>query len=87
VRQRLHKAKAVLVLNQAHHTGRGHLTLDVVDALADLDAPPRVVSAFAGLGGADVSETTWERMLDHARIALDGGTTAPYAFFHEGQTL
>ena len=39
---------------------------------SDLEQPPVVVSAFAGLGGADVSEATWEAMLDHARLALDG---------------
>jgi len=87
VRQRLARAKVVLVVNQAHHHTRGHLTLDVVDALSDVPSPPRVVSAFAGLGGADVSESTWERMLDHARAARDGAATPPYAVFHEGQVL
>ncbi len=87
MRKRLQHAKAVLVVNQAHHQGRGHLTLDVADALADLDRPPRIVSAFAGLGGADVSELTWERMLDFARSALAGDTGPPYAFFPEGSLL
>src|SRR5689334_5361284 len=36
LRDRLAGARAVLVVNQAHHAGRGHLTLDVVDALSDL---------------------------------------------------
>ncbi|HVP38169.1 MAG TPA: hypothetical protein VMS93_03190 [Candidatus Saccharimonadales bacterium] len=87
LRDRLAKAKVVLVVNQAHHHGRGHLTLDVVDALSDLKSPPRVVSAFAGLGGADVSESTWERMLDSAKPALEGQPTPPYAFYHEGSRL
>ena len=87
VRQKLQRAKVVLVVNQAHHQGRGHLTLDVADALSGLDRAPRVVSAFAGLGGADVSEPTWEKMLDFARAALAGGTVPPYAFFHEGSQL
>jgi len=87
VRERLRRAKTVLVVNQAHHTGRGHLTLDVVDALSDLKAPPRVVSVFAGLGGADVAEVTWERMLDHARESVEGKALPPYAFFHEGVAL
>ncbi len=87
VRERLKKAKTVLVLNQAHHLGRGHLTLDVVDALSDLPNPPKVVSAFAGMGGADVSEATWERMLDQAKHALAGHPVPPYAVFHEGMTL
>jgi len=85
--ERLARARVVLVVNQAHHAGRGHLTLDTVDALADLDHPPRVVSAFAGLGGADVSETTWEAMLDSARRALEGAATNAYQVFHEGRAL
>jgi pyruvate ferredoxin oxidoreductase alpha subunit len=87
VRDRLGKAKVVLVLNQAHHQGRGHLTLDIVDALSDLKNPPRVVSAFAGLGGADVSEATWELMLESAKPALEGKPVAPYMFFHEGMRV
>ncbi len=59
----------------------------IADALSDLPKPPRIVSAFAGLGGADVSEPTWERMLEHARGALDGGTLPPWAAFHEGVEL
>ncbi|MBI5837082.1 MAG: hypothetical protein HZB25_07545 [Candidatus Eisenbacteria bacterium] len=87
VRDRLAKAKVVLVLNQAHHHGRGHLTLDIVDSLSDLRNPPRVVSAFAGLGGADVSEATWELMLESAKPALEGRPVAPYMFFHEGMRI
>ena len=87
LRERLAGAKVVLVVNQAHHYGRGHLTLDVVDALSDLEQPPIVVSAFAGLGGANVSEETWERMLDHAKLARDGHRVASSALFHEGEAL
>ncbi|HET9251428.1 MAG TPA: hypothetical protein VFP58_04865 [Candidatus Eisenbacteria bacterium] len=87
VRARLARARVVLVVNQAHHSGRGHLTMDVVDALSDLDRPPRVVSAFAGLGGANVSEATWERMLDHARGAITGAAMPPWMAFHEGVPL
>ncbi len=87
VRKRLANAKVVLVVNQAHHSGRGHLTLDVADALHGLDKSPRIVSAFCGMGGADVSESTWEAMLDEAKDAM---TTAPkqaYMVFHEGARL
>jgi pyruvate ferredoxin oxidoreductase alpha subunit len=87
VMRRLARAKIVLVVNQAHHTGRGHLTLDVVDALSDLETPPRVMSAFAGLGGADVSEGTWEAMLDDARDAMTGGVSPAWRVYHEGRTL
>lgn len=87
VRERLAGAKVVLVVNQAHHAGRGHLTLDVADALSDLERPPRIAPAFAGLGGADVSEPTWELMLDDARAAREGRRTAPSSFYHEGRHL
>ncbi len=87
VKRRLEGARVVLVVNQAHHSGRGHLTLDVADAIADLDARPRVVSAFAGLGGADVSEATWEAMLEDARGALEGPPPPPYRVYHEGRAL
>jgi pyruvate ferredoxin oxidoreductase alpha subunit len=87
VRRQLRRAKVVLVVNQAHHHGRGHLTLDTADALSNLDGAPRIVSAFAGLGGADVSEATWESMLDFARSAAAGAAMPPYAFFHEGSAI
>jgi pyruvate/2-oxoacid:ferredoxin oxidoreductase alpha subunit len=87
VRERLAGARAVLVVNQAHHHGRGHLTLDVADALVNLPDTPLVVSAFAGLGGADVSESTWEAMLVHANRAIDGEVLPPWRMFHEGVAL
>jgi len=87
LRKRLEGARVVLVVNQAHHVGRGHLTLDVVDALSDLAAPPRVVSAFAGLGGANVSEATWDAMIDSAGPALRGEAVPAWQLFHEGVRL
>jgi pyruvate ferredoxin oxidoreductase alpha subunit len=87
VRRKLAGAKVVLVVNQAHHTGRGHLTLDVEDALDGLENRPRVVSAFAGLGGADVSEATWETMVADACDARTGPPPPSYRFYHEGRRL
>ncbi len=87
VRERLKGAKVVLVVNQAHHSGRGHLTLDIEDAFAGLERRPRVVAAFAGMGGADVSEATWEAMLEEARDAISGPAPQPYMIFHEGARL
>jgi pyruvate ferredoxin oxidoreductase alpha subunit len=87
VRKRLAGARVVLVVNQAHHQGRGHLTLDVADALFSAEPQPRLLSAFAGLGGADVSEATWEAMLGDARSALDGPAPPPFRFYHEGRGL
>lgn len=87
VRRRLQGARAVLVVNQAHHHGRGHLTLDVADALADLPDAPAVVPAFAGLGGADVSEATWEAMLGEARAVASGVLPGAPRVYHEGAAL
>ena len=87
VRDQLKGAKVVLVVNQAHHSGRGHLTLDIADALSDLDTRPRIVSAFAGMGGADVSEATWEAMLGEAQDAITKAPRQPYMVFHEGARL
>jgi pyruvate ferredoxin oxidoreductase alpha subunit len=87
VKERLKGARVVLVVNQAHHSGRGHLTLDIADALSDLDTRPRIVSAFAGMGGADVSEPTWEAMLEEASDALTTPPRQPYMIFHEGARL
>ena len=87
VREKLRRARTVLVVNQAHHQGRGRLTLDVADALINLPSPPAVVSAFCGMGGADVSEATWEAMLDNGRRALSGDMPPPYQIFHEGAAL
>lgn len=87
VRARLQRARAVLVVNQAHHQGRGHLTLDVADALTDLAAAPAMVPAFCGLGGADVSEATWQAMLDEARRVREGGAPQPPRVWYEGMAL
>lgn len=86
-REKLQRAKVVLVVNQAHHSGRGHLTLDIADALSGIEPQPRIVSAFAGMGGADVSEATWEAMLDEAKDALTKAPRQPYMVFHEGARL
>jgi pyruvate ferredoxin oxidoreductase alpha subunit len=87
VRRRLAGARAVLVVNQAHHYGRGHLTLDVADALDALPGAPPVVPAFAGLGGADVSKATWEAMLDEARAVAAGVLPGAPRIYHEGAAL
>ena len=87
VRRRLARAGVVLVVNQAHHHGRGHLTLDVADALEGLPEGPAVMAAFAGLGGADVSESTWEAMLDEARAVVGGAAVGAPRIYHEGAAL
>jgi pyruvate ferredoxin oxidoreductase alpha subunit len=87
VRRRLAGARVVLVVNQAHHHGRGHLTLDVADAIAGLPDAPQVVAAFAGLGGADVSNATWEAMLAEARAVAAGVLPGAPRIYHEGAAL
>ncbi len=87
VAAKLARAKVVLVVNQAHHPGRGHLTLDVADALEGQVARPRIVAAFAGMGGADVSESTWEAMLDEAACAISNPPSQKWMVFHEGARL
>jgi len=39
------------------------------------------------MGGADVSEPTWEAMLDEAADALTTPPRQPYMVFHEGARL
>jgi hypothetical protein len=59
----------------------------VADALSNLSSPPAIASTFCGMGGADVSEATWEAMLDSGRRALAGEALPPYQIFHEGAAL
>ncbi len=61
---------AVGVVNNAHHHGRGHLTLDVVDALSTAGGVPAVEAFFCGLGGANVSIDTWKLI---ARVTAEAG--------------
>jgi pyruvate/2-oxoacid:ferredoxin oxidoreductase alpha subunit len=81
-------ARAVGVVHNAFHHGRGHLALDVQDALscAGLRAP--VESFFCGLGGADVSKDTWRRMTEvTARAAQSGKQSRPWHLLHDGVEL
>jgi len=74
---------AVGVINNAHHHGRGHLTLDVEEAIAGRTAP--VEAFFCGLGGADVSTTTWLAMArTTAEAAARGRAGRRWRLVHEG---
>jgi pyruvate ferredoxin oxidoreductase alpha subunit len=70
----LRGVSGVGVVNNAHHHGRGHLTLDVTDALslAGRSLPP-VEAFFCGLGGADVSAATWRAIARATVEAADRG--------------
>ncbi len=84
---RLRAAKVVLVLNQAHHYGHGHLSLDIAHACYGLSQRPVMVSCFAGLGGADVSDATWRAMIAHAWDARNGTPLPPPVMAHEGRII
>lgn len=74
---------AVGVVNNAHHPGRGHLTLDVEDALAGRGLP--VEAFFCGLGGADVSIATWLAIARAtAEAAAHGRPARRWRLVHEG---
>jgi pyruvate/2-oxoacid:ferredoxin oxidoreductase alpha subunit len=81
-------ARAIGVVNNAHHHGRGHLTLDVSDALAQRGSAPPIESFFCGLGGADVSPSTWSAI---ARITCDaaaaGRASRRWHLLHDGVEL
>lgn len=84
----LEKVSAVGVVNHAHHHGRGHLTLDVEDALAEIGRVVPTEAFFCGLGGADVSPSTWREMARlTAEAAVNGHPAARWHLLHEGREL
>lgn len=86
--QALGKVDAIGVVNNAHHHGRGHLTLDVVDALQEHGTPPPVESFFCGMGGADVSAATWREIARRTvQAARHGKAAARWHLLHEAQDL
>jgi hypothetical protein len=84
----LANVRAVAVVNNAHHHGRGHLTLDLADALAEAGRMVPIESIFCGLGGADVSAATWRRI---GAIACEAGrrgrVARRYHLLHDGVAL
>ncbi|HET9754146.1 MAG TPA: hypothetical protein VFP52_14330, partial [Myxococcales bacterium] len=84
----LRKVGAVGVVQHAHHHGRGHLTLDVTDALAESGRRVPTEAFFCGLGGADVSPSTW---LEMARLTIAcasrGKASRRWHLLHEGCEL
>ena len=86
--QALRNVKAVGVVQHAHHHGRGHLTLDVADALGEAGRAVPTEAFFCGLGGADVSPSTWREM---ARLTVEcaarGKPSRRWHLLHEGAEL
>ncbi|MBI3184561.1 MAG: hypothetical protein HYZ28_20695 [Myxococcales bacterium] len=79
---------AVGVVNNAHHFGRGHLTLDVTEALTQSGRCPPVEAFFCGLGGADVSEATWRAIARTTCEAAGRGKVARrWHLLHDGVNL
>jgi pyruvate/2-oxoacid:ferredoxin oxidoreductase alpha subunit len=75
---------AVGVVNNAHHHGRGHLTLDVADAVRT--AP--IDSFFCGLGGADVSAESWRLIARTvAQTAARGRSERAWHLVHDAVEL
>jgi pyruvate ferredoxin oxidoreductase alpha subunit len=86
LRAALGNISAVGVVNNAHHHGRGHLTLDVADALSQERIP--IDSFFCGLGGADVSVETWRGIVTGvAATAERGFPVRPWTMLHDGVDL
>jgi pyruvate/2-oxoacid:ferredoxin oxidoreductase alpha subunit len=84
----LRGVSAVGVVNNAHHHGRGHLTLDTADALAGAARPVPIESFFSGLGGADVSVSTWRKIAEITCTAARAGRVAkPWHLLHDGVEL
>jgi len=80
--------EAVGVVNNAHHHGRGHLTLDVEDALSERGAAPPLESFFCGMGGADVSAATWMEIARRTvQAARAGRRAARWHLLHDGMDL
>jgi pyruvate ferredoxin oxidoreductase alpha subunit len=84
----LARVSALGVVNHAHHHGRGHLALDLADALLQSGRAIPVESFFCGLGGADVSVAAWQAI---ARATCDaaarGRIARPWHHIHDGLEL
>ncbi|MBI2981220.1 MAG: hypothetical protein HYY44_02790 [Deltaproteobacteria bacterium] len=81
VRGALGSAEAVGVVNNAFHTERGHLTALVSEAVNNL--PIKTVGFFAGLGAADISTDSWEKMIRLTTTLKEGGS----CFIYRGEAL
>ncbi|MDO8461691.1 MAG: hypothetical protein Q7S98_02405, partial [Deltaproteobacteria bacterium] len=81
LREALHSVERVGVVNNAFHTESGHLTAMVSEALSGL--PIEVHGFFAGLGGADVSIGSREKILS----LLPQQKRGDRCFVHQGEVL
>jgi pyruvate ferredoxin oxidoreductase alpha subunit len=86
--QALARVVAVGVVNHAHHHGRGHLTLDLGDAMVQSGRVVPLESFFCGLGGADVSVAAWQKIArTTCEAAARGRIARPWHHVHEGLEL
>jgi pyruvate/2-oxoacid:ferredoxin oxidoreductase alpha subunit len=78
-------AGAIGVVNNAHHHGRGHLTVELAATLAEAGAAPPIESFFCGLGGADVAVASWMQIARAtAEAAARGRAGARWRMIHDG---
>jgi pyruvate ferredoxin oxidoreductase alpha subunit len=88
VAEALQGVDAIGVVNNAHHHGRGHLTIDVADALVEARGNLPIESFFCGMGGADVSVSTWKKIAEvTCDAARAGRTTKRWHLLHDGIEL
>ncbi len=80
-RKAIGSAEVLGVVNNAFHSERGHLTSLVSDAVNGL--PVKTVGLFAGLGGADISYSSWEKILELFPRMPAGQS----GFVHQGVSL
>ncbi|MBI1909468.1 MAG: hypothetical protein HYS22_04800 [Deltaproteobacteria bacterium] len=81
LRELLQGSAEVGVVNNAFHSERGHLTTLVSEALNSL--PIKTTGFFAGLGGADISVGSWEKMIE----LLPKMKVGESCFVHQGEAL
>lgn len=81
LREVLKGVEEIAVVNQAFHTERGHFTTLIAEAVSGL--PIKIGGFFAGLGGADISASTWELVLE--KLPKIKGDEA--LFIHQGRVL
>ncbi|MDO8644319.1 MAG: hypothetical protein Q7S00_05050 [bacterium] len=81
LREALKGVELVGVVNNAFQTERGHLTTLVAESLSGL--PIKTVGFFAGVGGADISVASWEKILK----ILPKQPADQSPFIHQGEVL
>lgn len=87
IRAALAGRRAVAVLDQNLSVGFGGITVaEIAHALYDAPARPRLLSYCGGLGGKEISEVEFRRIVDDLRVAAaTGNVPAPRLLFTEAE--